>query len=726
MLPLLPLLAPTLLAPAFAGSLASLPDFGYARASSVPQLVEVRPEIRALVHPTTGFPELVEPGGVFDAWVRTSCAPDPATLEARLELVGAPEVLVPLTVEDVEAPPGLGPEIRRITLGIPVDVGADVYALRLRDEGCLDDAQATAVRIHRPSSRFRFAVLADEQVGDPRGRIEGRPPNGVGFPAWSADPAARQRAQVRNELAFLDPLFVLYPGDAVFGLDYSEEYREAHRSFEGSRFATFLVPGNHDAYADQAMRIRGGWQSRLPGLMPCILGVRSLDPFITALQVGGCLLGHLSTELELRLSTDGSVAFKQVFGPDTYAFTAGGVRFVGVNTYAGSQERRKALPISTAILQRALGVPMPASIASMGAPLVDNYGGMVDESTLRFVAEQAAAAREAGEGLVVFGHHDPTGLHRGTPGLFVNQAFGTDPVSRGGFEVWNREADEPADRHTGIRLLEAMRGPRELSFFSGHTHRDASMMAEASGQTVRVVQTTTGGSAPADAAAYRGYRLVTVDHGLLEQVDYLPARGWGSIPIGHVWVEPSPGLLPATPNQTVVQELPTPMSGRLRFVLPRTGEGWTLKARGQTELPLSDVLDHGDSLVLWVEVEAPAASPETPTRVGIAYAPADGNQPPRPSIHLQGESRRRQAKQRRMRVRQDRTITLDAASTEDEAPLAKALWTVESVGLEGTEVSWRFPEKGHYTVTLKVYDAHGVSAETTRELKVRRRFLGIF
>ena len=179
--------------PARAESLVGLADPDYGLGSGVDEGRPVPERVRQIVTPTLGMPALVEPNHRFSVLLRTACAPDLVTMQAWAALVRAPEHRTPLDVLGL-TPADPQPGMVRLHLRVPAGMASDHYDLVLDDGNCAQDHQPSSLRVHRAGGSFSFAVLADEQVGDPTGLLPGGAQNGTLFPQrGDVDLAARRR-----------------------------------------------------------------------------------------------------------------------------------------------------------------------------------------------------------------------------------------------------------------------------------------------------------------------------------------------------------------------------------------------------------------------------------------------------------------------------------------------------------------------------------------------------
>jgi len=749
-----------------AGSLIDLPDPAYSGGPRLPGAIRVEPRITRIVYPTLGLTALVHAGESFVALVHADCpepAADPAARSeavraprARLEPVGiTPALGIPLEVLSSTTDPAAG-GITRLELGVPVDIAADLYDLVLEHPTCFEDRQPSSVRVHRVSGGepFRFVVLSDQQISDPTGRMDGGNRHPGLFPAEGEDTARRLANQVRGELEFLDPLFVLYPGDLIFGMDYTVEYPEAHDFWSTARLGLLAVPGNHDGYAAHRLGLSPNWLAATAEVLFC--GRRLLDdPDLEGIfNVLSCLLKRLHGFVEGDLEHDGLELWRRFFGPERYAVRVAGMRLIGINTYGGSTTRRASVALSLDWIRAVLELvekvtdwdqqERKAIFDRAGAPLVDNYGGFLDTPVIDWVRGQLEAARAAGELPVLFGHHDPRGnLRTGADQYEANQLFPTNPFGLGDFEVWNFDdgnwESDPADRvgveteqdNSGTRLLAALAaGPAHIFF--GHAHHDLHHFVRAGGRIpgtaglvaegdLHLVQTTTGGASVYGDDAYRGYRIVDGAAGKIERMDYSAEAGWGSVPAGNFWVEELPRD-DGPPDRRVTSVLPLPLQGRLRFVLPDRPAGFRFSARnGETEqtLPLEDLTLAEGRFVAHVGVQVPGTGKgfesfppprEALQSLDIGWQEATGNRPPAASILTLPAGP----------VLAGAAATLSASDSRDPEgePLFRFLWEVNGRRELGERITARFDTPGRHPVTLTVFDDCGARSTITAEVAV--------
>jgi len=699
--------------------------------------------ITSLIAPTLTCPALVRPGREFLASVRPPSAPAETgkaatspVWRAYLRRRGQGPV-IPLRVARVKRGGGQ----LKLTLTVPVLLARDVYDLRVMGLG-VDETQPNAVRVlgsGKPDS-FRFAVVTDHQLWDPSYRLTGRELNAGGYPT---DPDAERNTamagQEMHELSLLDPDFVLLTGDLVYGVDYPREYRQARALLQRWRMPVFAVPGNHDGYADYVVKLRGGALTLVAGALECKKHLEGDLTWGKTWVFATCLYGDIKELLYADLHRDGLTYWRRQFGPPTYAFTHGGIRFVGLNTYDGTPERRHAFSLF-----------MDAFDLKLGVPAVDNYGGYLTERQLAWVRGQSRAAARRGETLVVFGHHDPRGNEEGTP-YHPNEAFPTDPLSMGGFEEWNfdsrewdsdpgdgRQGETPA-KHSGMELLKIL--ARHGGYYlSGHVHRDQRRVYKP-GDRIRGVEVrrrlefirTTTASAGATGQGYWGYRVIQAEGGRLKSVDYDADHSLGSVPAGNLWAK---RIGDKPPEVALTSSLPRPARVVVRLPLPMSDQGYRFRLRpsqgsagagdpGEAAPSVLQLAREGERMVFWVAVELPASSfPPTPRgRTGriLRALEARGNKPPRPVIQAAVSSGAALATLTRpLEAYAGQTLLLSAEATSDPEGdrILTYVWDLGGHQVAGPRVAHTFNSPGLISVRLTVEDEAGARATLVRQVKL--------
>jgi hypothetical protein len=706
------------------------PDYAFI-ASKHRDSVERR--VRQILAPTLTFPALSRAGGKLTILVKVRKGPHMARLggdkvsgwsvELRPAKSQAPArwSCTVTQIHDV----AVGVELTVVT---PVDLARDVYDVTVVGPG-VDDSQPNAVRIYgekRPE-RFRLAVITDHQLWDPTFKLKGRALGPGGFP--NSEGAADNLAMANQtfaELALWDPDLVLHLGDLVFGVNYPEEYKQAYAVLDRSGLPVYAIPGNHDAYADYVVRLRGGALKVVAGALGCRKHLKGELSWSKAWVFITCVYGDVKNLLYADLHRDGLVFWRQQLGPTAYAFDHGRIHFVGINTYDGTPERRHAFSIYMDVFD-----------LHLGAPAVDNYGGYLTDDQLKFIDAQARLARSRGQTLVVFGHHDPRGNPSGRR-YHPNEPFPTDPISMAGFEQWNFDSKEwdsdPRDAraaetersnsaHALLRILAEHGG----YYLSGHVHYDSRRVYEPGAEIVSGIKAkrrlefiaTTTASAGVRENGYWGYRLIEVDGQTLKAVDYSPQHHLPSIPGGNLWAR----FDDTKPEVELVSGLPRAVSPLLRWDLPGHAEGYRfrLSAAGVAEGKDPSRLAHPEveqvmwgekQTTYWVRASLPAAASfDRRVRRRIKALVARGNRPPEGVIDVGGAgglSLQPLGKGYDGAPGQPILLSAVRSSDPDGDRIVAYLWRLgEKAAARGPRVVHRFMEAGVHRITLTLIDAAG-------------------
>ncbi len=631
---------------------AYLPDPSYAHRSFAPQDDRPVRRIRFILQPTLGFPALAGCGKNLTVWiVAPDLTSDPSALRPRSWHVslktdwsgGAklrPKVVSLARDQD----------ILRIQARLAPDSPSDVYHLVVRGPGGLKDSQPRAVRIFCPiPKRFTIALLSDHQLWDPSWKVSSGLRAAKGWPDWGqADDNKRITLQEFHELELIDPAFVLYPGDLLFGLDYRKEYVSMYEWWKNRRLATFMVPGNHDGYARYTVRLRGSLPQMARALLRCRKDWPKTRSWHKIFAYLSCLYGDIKEVLFSRLVHDGLVSFAKTFGPPFYAFDVGRYHFVALNTYDGTNRRRHSL---------SLWVPFKG--LKLGAPAVDNYGGYLSEKQLAWLQRDLSRASARGQTIVVFGHQDPRGNLDGER-YHRDQPFPTSPLGLDGFDEWDYDAkwdSNPNDtrgretpwHNSGVRLLRLLL--RYASYYiSGHVHADETTIYHpgdlvipgmTTKRTIAFLRVTTA-SAGVRNQGYWGYRLLQADDkGHIDVSPYDRARGLDSVPAGRFWLTSTGSK--NQPEWTLHSALPRPLPITLRARLtfsPKQGYWFVSKATGRRphKLHLASVApdQEGPLATYRVALTAPALRDGGSKErvVSIQARAARGNKPPRILVRL--------------------------------------------------------------------------------------------
>jgi len=609
--------------------------------------------IDRILYPTIGFPVLVGCGGRFQVWIRDRLTDRSRAVDrtawhlvlATNERGGQRYRLTVLSVQRVHG------NLYQISVRMPADTADDAFHLELTDPQGRHDRQNRSVRVLCPIARhFRFVIMADHQLWDPSWKFKPGQKNNGTYPTWGQkDLNKRITRQGFAEVELLDPAFVLYMGDLVFGLDYAREYPMMHDWWKHHRFVSFMVPGNHDGYARYTIKLKGNLIRMAQAATSC----RSVFPrhrsWTAVFRYLACLYRDIKDVLFDNLVHDGLVSYVRTFGPPYYSFDLGRYHFVALNTYDGTNRRRHAF---------SLWIPFRG--LKLGAPAVDNYGGYLSLRQFAWLKKDLARAAAGHQTIVFIGHQDPRGNRTGRR-YDVNNPFPTDPISAGHFEEWNYDSKRwdsnpndargvEAPRHNSATELLRLVARYGSYYFSGHIHKDDVQLFRpgddiADGIKARhqivFVRTTTAAAGVRDDG-YWGYRLVEASPaGTLDVSPYDRKLGMSSVPVGNFWVETRPAR-PA-PTRILHSTLPRSLKVTLRYRLTYSAHrGYRFVTAEGRELKLESLfVDPNTNLATYLVA---AALPDTNGRfpvlphmdktLEVRTKVAWNNRPPKPVVLL--------------------------------------------------------------------------------------------
>ncbi|MDR7071293.1 metallophosphoesterase family protein [Fictibacillus barbaricus] len=150
--------------------------------------------------------------------------------------------------------------IYEVTVSIPDDVPEELFDLQVAytgDGSRITDDEPNSVKIIKEFKKdFTFIHLTDIHVGSPRNVSD--PNNATEAGMW--DPDLKKRwlylQKTIRQVNLLKPDFVVLTGDLMFGQmnpkEYIYEYEETYRILKQFNVPVYIVPGNHDYYAQDA------------------------------------------------------------------------------------------------------------------------------------------------------------------------------------------------------------------------------------------------------------------------------------------------------------------------------------------------------------------------------------------------------------------------------------------------------------------------------------------
>jgi len=622
----------------------------------------------------------------------------------------------------------------------PAAAPRDSYHLEVAGPGGLVARRVYAVRLVGDASRLdrlRLVAIADTQLADPSTELSGAALNSGSWPRCCEDDAESMFSQQVREISFWDPDLVLYLGDLVFGVDYRREYRQTLRRWWSRPLAAWFLPGNHDGMALYRLALKERWWEQAIRSLRCAVPLVSGDvDAAKVFSVLRCALGDLKKILFQDLAQDGLDYFRAILGPADMALPLGRLEFIGLNSYAGTPERRHAFVLGLDFL----GI-------DLGAAAVDNYGGYLGDEQIDWLEERLQRAEQAGRRVVLLLHQDPRGTREQPWGrrYHANLPFPTEPLGLRTFQEWNYDSSEwdsdPADKRAGedethnsaVRLLRLIARHVDV-VITGHIHDDEDTFVEPGAELVpgsgirasrriHFMRLATSASTPDDEDGYWGYRLLQFAAGRLLTARYQPGFGWVSVPSGNLWVTgegAAPGFGARLVGQllyVVHNGLPQAARGRLRAWLPAYPQGIRLRGSGAglVEMVDSGVAVSGHRLY-YFKVEVPGVragsfpvAPGDEQVLRIEWERASDNQVPQPYFQLA----------RRVTPGQEVVFDASASRDPDGGRLVRYLWDFgDGFDARGVKVGHAYRRPGNYPVRLTVIDDCGAPGSFATTLEV--------
>lgn len=491
----------------------------------------------------------------------------------------------------------------RSVVKIPSVISRQGWALQVYWADGTKTTENAAVRtlgMKHPDS-FTLLLYSDHQLRDPSWKVLNGFKGSKAFPRHGEEKLNRSiTRQQLEEIRLLDPDYTIHLGDLIFGLEFTEEYPMVYDIWSKSVVPSYFIPGNHDAYATYSLKLPS-LNAFSTGFLKC----RNMIPtsksrWFEIFSFISCLYGDIKNELFNNLVSDGLVHWKHWMGPINQSFTRGKFRFVFINTYGGTPERRH----SFSVYIKALGY-------HLGAPAVDNYGGYLSDTDLAWIESELKKAASSGLTPVIFGHHDPRGNRNEKP-FHKNEPFPTNPIGADHFEEWNFDDDwdsDPSDKRTKetasensgtkfVRILAKYGG----YYLSGHVHKDdewhykkgEKIIDGVSAQKdISFIKVTTGASSRKDDG-YWGMRFIKArSDGTLDLTPH--AKNQKSIPSGNVWYSFDGNHYRA--KVSTFQKLGKPLPVNIRLCLPYSETGYEIKnSDGETMVADTDYPGEGKQI----------------------------------------------------------------------------------------------------------------------------------
>jgi 3',5'-cyclic AMP phosphodiesterase CpdA len=530
------------------------PDYSAGRPFYVSASLE---KVKEIVYPVMGFPELLVAGSELTIVVELDDGGVTQDWEVSISTQDVVWQKYQLPMDQVVFDAAAGQY--RLQAVVPPEVPRDVFGLRVTSGSAgVDDLQPNAVRVIREQKNdFRIIQLTDYQIGDPTGPLT--PPNRqnrfISFVrAWK---------KALEEIAFLDPEFVIYTGDLAFGSLYPLQYEIAWELFQDQGVSTFFVPGNHDG----SLHIGGGFR-------------------------------------------DGLEFWKQMVGPLDYAFTYGDrLTFLGINSYSGPASRRWSINF----IPRQWGGSLDEEQLDWAAAQIQ-VATQAGRDVILFLHHDPRGNIHHFGGPMSPADEDGDGY-----------AEATEPGDVLYYQEWNdRESGQAfleiiASANSLFR--DGLSEGRVSHLFFGHNHADYVDYDVAT--DAWFIHTTSVGVGH-DPSNYWGYRVIEFEDGRVSAVNVeapefveLPpgekGSGLQSFPVNNIRIALTRGSNEGScrrVTQKVANSSPIPVAGKLKFFMPQLpGEddpsnnfGYAVSGGMVQHVAKSGLHGQGDKLIFYVAV----------------------------------------------------------------------------------------------------------------------------
>ncbi|KSU85875.1 3',5'-cyclic AMP phosphodiesterase CpdA [Fictibacillus enclensis] len=222
------------------------------------------PKVKNIIYPLMATPAIKKKGSALTIQVDTK-GKDPSGWNVKLNENSNSKVEGEYSLPVTKAEKGSSywknsSSIYNVTVSIPNDVTEKLYDLDVSytaDGAQVKDEEPNSVKVVNDFKKdFRFIHLTDIHVGSPRNIQD--PANATEAGMWNPDESKRwlYLQKTIKEVNLLKPDFVVLTGDLMFGQmnpkEYIYEYEETYRMLKKFDVPVYIIPGNHDFYAQDA------------------------------------------------------------------------------------------------------------------------------------------------------------------------------------------------------------------------------------------------------------------------------------------------------------------------------------------------------------------------------------------------------------------------------------------------------------------------------------------
>lgn len=226
--------------------------------------ISLDPKVENIIYPLMATPAIKKNGSELTVKV-DSKGKEPAGWDISLNPTEAAQVegKYSLPVKSVQKGSSYWKDsssIYEVTVTIPNDVPEELFDLEVSYTGDgkrITDDEPNSVKVVKEYKKdFKFMHLTDIHVGSPRNIAD--PSNATEAGMWDPDKSKRwlYLQKTIKQVNLLKPDFVVMTGDLMYGQmnpqEYIYEYEETYRMLKQFNVPVYIVPGNHDYYAQDA------------------------------------------------------------------------------------------------------------------------------------------------------------------------------------------------------------------------------------------------------------------------------------------------------------------------------------------------------------------------------------------------------------------------------------------------------------------------------------------
>ncbi|RZT24022.1 metallophosphoesterase family protein [Fictibacillus sp. BK138] len=226
--------------------------------------ISLDPKVENIIYPLMATPAIKKNGSELTVKVDAK-GKEPAGWDISLNPTEAAQVegKYTLPVKSVQKGSSYWKDsssIYEVTVTIPEGIPEELFDLEVSYTGDgtrITDDEPNSVKVVKEYKKdFKFMHLTDIHVGSPRNIAD--PANVTEAGMWDPDKSKRwlYLQKTIKQVNLLKPDFVVMTGDLMYGQmnpqEYIYEYEETYRMLKQFNVPVYIVPGNHDYYAQDA------------------------------------------------------------------------------------------------------------------------------------------------------------------------------------------------------------------------------------------------------------------------------------------------------------------------------------------------------------------------------------------------------------------------------------------------------------------------------------------